>query len=114
MGLLIWLGAYFQALTLRHTFRPLPGHWVPYLVPLGCPTAPKQPEKTIFWLFRTISPTRMGLLIWLGAYFQARTLGHTTRLLAGHLVPFLVRLGMPKCPQTVLRTYCLVVLDHFS
>jgi hypothetical protein len=28
-------------------------------------------EKTIFGLFHTISPTRMGLTIWLGVYFQA-------------------------------------------
>jgi hypothetical protein len=36
----------------------------------------------------TISPTRIGLLIWLWAYFKAKTLGHTSRLLAGLCVPF--------------------------
>jgi hypothetical protein len=45
----------------------------------GCPNGQQQHEKnsTIFWLFWTISPKRMGLMIWLGAYFQAQTLGHT-------------------------------------
>jgi hypothetical protein len=36
-------------------------------------------KKSIFWLFWTISSKRMGLTIWLGAYFQAQTLGHTLR-----------------------------------
>jgi hypothetical protein len=35
-----------------------------------CPNAPKQ-HKPIFWLFWTSSPTRMGLLLWFGAFFQA-------------------------------------------
>jgi hypothetical protein len=30
-----------------------------------------------------ISPTRIGLLIWYGAYFQANTLGHTSNSLEG-------------------------------
>jgi hypothetical protein len=71
MGLLIWLGAYFQAKTLQNISQPLTGICVPFWVHLGCPNALKQHKKTIFWLFRTISPTKMGLLIWLGAYFQA-------------------------------------------
>ena len=33
-------------------------------------------KKDIFWYFWTISPTRMGILIWLGAFFQTKTLGH--------------------------------------
>jgi hypothetical protein len=37
----------------------------------------------LFLLFWTISPTRIGLLIWLGAYFEAKTLGHTSHPLAG-------------------------------
>jgi hypothetical protein len=37
----------------------------------GCPNAPKLHNKTIFGLFYTISPTRMGLMIWFGACFQA-------------------------------------------
>jgi hypothetical protein len=28
-------------------------------------------KKVVFWLFWIISPTRMGLMIWLGAYFEA-------------------------------------------
>jgi hypothetical protein len=74
MGLLIWLAAYFQAKTLGHTSQPFAGVCIPFWVHLGgahCPNAPKQHTKTIFWLFWTISLTRMGILIWLGAYFQA-------------------------------------------
>jgi hypothetical protein len=37
----------------------------------------------------TISLTRMGLLIWSGAYFQAKKLGHTSRPLGGLCVPSL-------------------------
>jgi hypothetical protein len=37
----------------------------------GYPNAPKQLKRNIFGLFHTISPTRTGLMIWLGAYFQA-------------------------------------------
>jgi ABC-type cobalt transport system substrate-binding protein len=35
-------------------------------------------RKNIFWLLWTISLIRMGLLIWSGTYFQAKTLGHTS------------------------------------
>jgi hypothetical protein len=34
-------------------------------------------------LFWTIAPTRMGLLFWLEAHFQTKTLGHTSYPLAG-------------------------------
>jgi hypothetical protein len=37
----------------------------------GCPNAPKLHKKTIFGSFHTIFPTRTGLMIWLGGYFQA-------------------------------------------
>jgi hypothetical protein len=57
-------------------------------------------KKDIFWYFWTISPTRMGILIWLGAFFQTKTLGHTFCLRAGLCVPFWVHLGLPKCPKT--------------
>jgi hypothetical protein len=97
---LIWLGTYFQAKTLQHTSQSLTGIGVPFCVHLGVPKCPKQHKKTIFWLFWTISPTKMGLLIWLGAYFQAYTLGHTFYLLSGLCVLFWVHLGMPKCPKT--------------
>jgi hypothetical protein len=57
--------------------RPLVGLWVPYLVHLRVPKWPqnnthkKQQKKPVFWLFWTIFAKRMGLLIWLGAYFLA-------------------------------------------
>jgi hypothetical protein len=38
---------------------------------LGLPKCPKTEKKPICWLFWTISLTRMGLMIWLGAYLQA-------------------------------------------
>jgi hypothetical protein len=51
---------------------------------------------SFFRLFWTISPDRMGLMIWLGVYFQAETLGHTSRLLVGLCVLFWVHLEMSK------------------
>jgi hypothetical protein len=53
-------------------------------------------KKMIFWSFWTISPKKLGLMIWLGAFFQALTLGHTSHPLAGLRVPFLVHLGVLK------------------
>jgi hypothetical protein len=44
----------------------------------------------LFLLFWTISTTRIGLLIWLWAYFKAETLGHTSHPNAGLCVPFWV------------------------
>jgi hypothetical protein len=41
-------------------------------------------KKTIFWLFQTISSTRTGLFIRLGAYCQASTLEHTSHPLGVH------------------------------
>jgi hypothetical protein len=35
----------------------------------GAQVAPKQDKKLVFWLSWTISPKRMGLVIWLGACF---------------------------------------------
>jgi hypothetical protein len=63
----------------------------------------KKHIKTIFGLFWTISPTRMNLMIWLGTYFEALTLGHTSLPLAGLYVPFWVHLGLPKCPRTAKK-----------
>jgi hypothetical protein len=63
------------------------------------PKCPKTAQKTIFWLFSTISHIRMALLISLGPYFQAKTLGHTSRPLVGLCLPFWVYLGVPKCPK---------------
>jgi hypothetical protein len=65
-------------------------------------------------LFWTISLTRMGLLIWLGAYFQAKTLGHTSQPLAGLCITFWVHLGGAHCPKTAYKDYFLVVSDYFS
>ena len=100
MGLCIWLRAYFRAKTLGHTSRLLVRLWVPFRSILGCPNAPKQHRKTVFWLFWTISSTRMSLLIWLGPYFQAKILGRTSRQLGGLCKPFWVHLWVPKCPKT--------------
>jgi hypothetical protein len=103
MGLMIWLGPYFQ---------PKTGPYIPSTCRLfvylfrsigGCPNAPKQHKNTIFCLFWTISPTRMGLLLWLGGHFQAKILGRTSCPLAGLCVPFCVHLGVPKCPNTALK-----------
>jgi hypothetical protein len=50
------------------TFRPLSTH----LGPFGGAQMPQNSmKKTIFCLFQTLSPTRMGLFIWLGVYSQA-------------------------------------------
>jgi hypothetical protein len=78
MGILIWLGAFFQ---LRH--------WAIHFVYVqafvylfgsiwACQNAPKQPEESFFLLFWIFSSTRMGLSIFLGAYFQAKTLEQTS------------------------------------
>ena len=40
-------------------------------------------------------------------------MGHTSHPLAGFWAPFLVHLGVPKCPKTTQKTYFLVALDHF-
>jgi hypothetical protein len=114
MSLLIWLGVYFQAKTLGHTLRPLAGLWVPFWSIWGCPNAPKQHIKTVFWLFWTISSTRMSLLIWLGPYFQAKILGRASRPLGGLCKPFWVHLGCPNAPKQHGKSYFLVVLDYFS
>ena len=79
----------------------------------GCPNAPKQHRKTVFWLFWTISSTRMSLLIWLGPYFQAKILGRASRPLGGLCKPFWVHLGVPKCPKIAQKSYFLVAPDHF-
>jgi hypothetical protein len=114
MSLLIWLGANFQAKTLGQTFRPLACLWVPFGSIWGCPNAPKQHRKTVFWLFWTISSTRMSLLIWLGPYFQAKILSRASRPLGGLCKPFLVHLGCPNAPKQHRKSYFLVVLDYFS
>jgi hypothetical protein len=50
-----------------------------FLGPFGVAQMPQNSQrKKILLLFWTISSTRMGLLILLGAYFQAKTLGQTS------------------------------------
>jgi hypothetical protein len=99
MGVLIWLGAHFQERTLKHTSRPLASLCAPFWVQLGMPKCPKTAQKTYFLValghFFLIS-----FLISLGAYFQAKTLWHTSCLPAGLCVPFRVHFGVPKCPKT--------------
>jgi hypothetical protein len=107
MGLWIWLEAYFQEDIgkLGHTSRPLAGAYEYIFGSIwGCPNAPKQQKKTIFWLFWTISLTRMGLLIWLGAHFQAKTLGHTSRPLTGLCLSFWSIWGCPNAPNSIKKT----------
>ena len=68
------------------TCRPLHS----FLGPFGGAQIPQNSmRKNIFMLLWTISLTRMGLLIWSGAYFQTKTLGHTCRPLVGLCVPSL-------------------------
>jgi hypothetical protein len=51
---------------------PICGSVCTFLGPFGGAQMPQNRiKKYIFWLFRTFSLTRMGLLIWYGAYFQA-------------------------------------------
>jgi hypothetical protein len=81
------------------------------------PNDQKHYKHPVFWLFWTISPKIMGLMICLGAYFYALILGHTSRLLAGLCVPFWIHLGMLQWLQNGQKQHkknCfLVVLDHF-
>jgi hypothetical protein len=53
-------------------------------------------------------------LIWLEAYFKAKTIGHTSRPIAGICVPFWIHMRVPKCPKTAYKNYFLVVSDYFS
>jgi hypothetical protein len=53
-------------------------------------------------------------MIWLGAYFQAKTLGHPFCPLLGLCVPFWVLLRVPKCPKKAYKKLFLIVLDYLS
>jgi hypothetical protein len=97
---MIWLGPIFK---LKH-LDIHPAHLRASLYLFGsiwgCPNAPKQHNKTIFWLFWTISLTRMGLMIWLGAYFQAWTyIPPTFEPFHDFLGPF----GGAKIPQDSIQ-----------
>jgi hypothetical protein len=64
----------FLSLDIRPYIPPTCGPLNTFMGSLirGAQIAPKWPEKhkkTVFWLFRTISPELMGLMIWLGSYF---------------------------------------------
>jgi hypothetical protein len=54
-------------------------------VPKQPQNVPKKHEKPVFWLLWTISLKRMALMIGLGVYLYAQTLGHTSCSLTGHL-----------------------------
>jgi hypothetical protein len=62
----------FSSLDIGTYIPPTCGPVCTFLGPFGgAQIPPNRIKKTIFWLFWTISPKRMGLLIWLGIYFQA-------------------------------------------
>jgi polyferredoxin len=65
----------------------------------------KQHNKPVFWLFWTISPERMDLMILLGAYFYAETFCHTSRLSVGICVPFMIHIEVPKQLQNKLKKH---------
>jgi hypothetical protein len=114
MGLLLKLGLFISSLDIGPYIQPTCGPLYTFLGPFWGAQMPQNSiRKTIFWLFWTITPTRMGLLIWLRAYFLAKTLGHISCRLIGICISFWVRIGVPKCPKTALKNYFLVVLDHF-
>jgi hypothetical protein len=56
-------------------------------------------QKPVVWLFWTISPERMGGMIWLGAYFYVEILYHTSSLFLSLWVFFWVYLGLSKWPK---------------
>ena len=53
-------------------------------------------------------------MIWLGAFFQGLTLGHTSHPLSGLRVPFWIHLGVLNLPQNGIKNYFRIVLDFFS
>jgi hypothetical protein len=71
MGLIFWLGAFLLSLKIGLYISPTCGPLSTFLGQFeGAQIARKWEEKkTVFWLVWTISPKRMGLIIWLGACF---------------------------------------------
>jgi hypothetical protein len=62
----------FLSLDIGTYILPTCGPMCTFLAPFGGAQMPQNSiKRTIFGLFRTISLTRIGLMIWLGAYFQA-------------------------------------------
>jgi hypothetical protein len=68
---MILLGGLYSILETGTYFPPTYGLSSTFLGSFGGVQLPQNSKKTIFWLFWTISSTRMGLLIWLGACLQA-------------------------------------------
>jgi hypothetical protein len=87
-------------------------------VPKRPPKKQKQHKEKVLLLIRTISPKGMCLMLWLGVYFSAETLGYTSRPLANLWGPFRVDLGVPNWPRkkqsSINKNSFPVVSDHFS
>jgi hypothetical protein len=64
---IIWLGAYFKVQTLGHMCHQLADLWIPVWVHLRVLKWPQNEKKTQHK--NLFSPKRMGLMIWLGAYY---------------------------------------------
>jgi hypothetical protein len=110
---------------LGHTSCPLVDLSIPFWVHLWVPKWEKKHrktriKKTVFWLVRAISPKRIGLMIWLAAFFVVVSLdiGPYIPLTHGPFWTLLGRFG--GAPMTLiktkkaLKTTFRVVLDHFS
>jgi hypothetical protein len=69
MSLIIWLGDYFQIRFWDLHPAHLQAFWYLFGSIWGCPDAPKQPKNNNSSCFGLT--TKMGFMIWLGAYFQA-------------------------------------------
>jgi hypothetical protein len=91
----------FSNLDTGTYIRPTWGSVCTFLGPFGGAQMPQnRRKKAIFWLFRTISFTRMGLFIRLGAYFQASILKHTSYSLAGFFEHLFGSVwGCPNAPK---------------
>jgi hypothetical protein len=106
----------FSSLDVQTYIPPTSGPLITFLGPFGGAQMPQNsPKKNISSLFWTISPTQMGLLIWLGAYFQASTLGHLSHQLVSLPVPFWGQFGGAQMPQSrIEKKHFLIVQDSFS
>jgi hypothetical protein len=60
----------FSSLDIGTYIPPTYGPLCTFLGPIGGAQMPKNSINTHFWLFRTISSTKMGLMSWSGAHFQ--------------------------------------------
>jgi hypothetical protein len=99
------------------TYKPSSTFLGLFEVPKWPKNGEKQHEKPFFWLIWTISSKKMGLMIWLWAYFQVWTLGHTSSSLGafGYFSWSIWRCpNSPRMAKNSIKTCFLVVLDHFS